>query len=304
MKGIYHHLPDPRIIEEIAELNKNKSIENPDLFSPKSDRYKIERVVHNTLFDWNDERKLWLVKKSAGFDDIENYLHAYAIHRANNQLNEACNKLWPCLEFINAISKKISLETNYPRIGSKFQREFTAGTTIPNLYYSHLSSLLAIMSTFGFISIYLRPNRFYNLIRTPDGWKLYERKKYMKEICCKNTKGWHYQLIDLYEFLMNNLEGFPQTDLSKSIQLLDYRNQSQYDVLGGVSVSASMGFNLVFRYMPFIFNTLATAFRIIKKSHSITNYSDSRFEELCEKLPQLYENYYKEFPKNDYDLEI
>jgi hypothetical protein len=261
-----------------------------------ADRYAIEREVYEIIRFYGAK---W---RTSGFNDEESLtLNAYSIHRASNQLNEACNKLWCALELAYTISPAI-FGKKYTPIGNGFDYDFSLGTLIPSLYYSQISTLVSILSLFGVVSLYNhKTGKAYNLTRTKHGWRIYKRRQYLKRVLGvkEPKKGWHNELIQLFKGLCREITEIPCCNIAEIENLLIKRNKAHYQVLGDVSVGAVMGINIFFDYIPTIFENTQTAFNCLLNVWQPSSKLLKRFRTLRENIEKVYEAYGREFP-NDF----
>lgn len=101
------------------------------------------------------------------------WFNIYSIYRSNQQLNEGCNKLWATTELLHVTNPRFK-KKEHILVGELFNRNYLQGTLIPTLYFSQISTLMSLLSSFGFIFLMIN-SRQYLLIRTQDGWKIYVR---------------------------------------------------------------------------------------------------------------------------------
>ena len=290
-------LPSPDTIDKIKELLNSKKIENPNIFN--LDRYLIDRKVDPILSSLDLEKNTVLIPDINSQDAT--LLDIYSLCRSHNQLNEACNKLWATIELAYVVSPGIKEKYNYCLLGENFNRDFLLGKLIPTLYYSQISAIISILSSFGCISLhyYIQDkNIFYNLVRTHDGWKIYERKKYLTLFSKNPSKSWHSQIIQILEIFLNKIRDFPRIDYSETHKLSILRNKTHYGILGSVSASQVMGIQKYFEYLPLVVNTIIMSSELLKKFSEYTPYFDyeTRFKNLITNLPNLYQFYKMEYP--------
>ena len=294
-------LPYPDSPEEINLLLSKREKHKPHIFSV-GERYHVENEVRRHLSNLGLGKK---VLKKVTLDSVDQSLiDAYSVHRANTQINEACNKLWAVVEIVNLVSPKI-WKTEYSPIGERFERNYLLGTIIPTLYYSQVSALVSVMSIFGCVSIKdtISKNKsrkiiMYNLVRTKEGWQLFKREHYLKDILgIDPSKGWHRQVIQLVEGLSANLQGFPKIDVQATKELRRARNRTHYEILASVSTKPVMGIDNFFHHLPLVVSTISTVITTIEKCYKPSKLSyTKRFKNLYQNLPKLYKAYDKKFP--------
>jgi hypothetical protein len=286
-------LPSPKTLNEIKSLVDDLSKKDPELFKANTDRYALENKVLNIIWPYTH-------LKSCGYTEEDSLkLTAYSIHRASNQLNETCNKLWAVLELAQAISPEN--QNHGKTIGTGFSHDFSLGTIIPAAYYSQVSCIVSILSLFGVISIYDHTTgRAYNLTRTDVGWKIYNRHSYLREALKieKPAKGWHWELIQLYTGLHFQVADIPFCNMNLIKNLLVNRNRVHYGVLGDVSVTAVKGIGKFFEFIPMIFENTHTAFKCLLSVWQPPSPLLNRYKSLHQNVKQLYDSYKKEFPNN------
>ncbi|MEM3798285.1 MAG: hypothetical protein QXY74_07640 [Candidatus Bathyarchaeia archaeon] len=170
-------------------------------------------------------------KEKFGCDKTEaEWLNAYSIYSANQQLSEACNKLWTTVELSNMTSRQIWKKSYLP-IGEQFSGIFSLGTLIPTLYYAEISSIVSILSSFGCVPILLGRIPFY-LLRTDGGWTIVKRSEYVRSTLQIRVLSWHDCIIGTYVGLSTKGTKLPRIPLSKVKRLRKLRNEMHYQILG------------------------------------------------------------------------
>ena len=285
----------PNKITEIHSLIDSLREKHGELFKYFS-RYDVENRVYTFLglLGFGTGR----LSKSRMDSFPEALLDAYSFHRACNQANEACNKLWATIELVYAVSPSM-WRKSYEPMGKYFENEFLLGSLVPALYYSQLSAIVSCLSSFGCVSIRDETSNIsYNIVRTQRGWRIYERKKYIKDTFGLNPQpSWHIQVAQLLKGFEANILDFPKIDYSGTDGLRRKRNITHYDILSRVSASRVTGINQYFKYLPLCTNTINSALSTIKKISWLPSYSGARrFRELHSNLPRLYEAYKKQYP--------
>lgn len=89
--------------------------------------------------------------KVSGFTNDEKVcLTLDSMRLANNQINEACNKLYATVELANAVQKRLDKEGI---ASDRFSGEFILGALVPVLYYSQVAALLSLLSSYGILFV-------------------------------------------------------------------------------------------------------------------------------------------------------
>jgi len=216
-----------------------------------------------------------------------NRLNIYLLNRSMHQINEACNKLWSTLEVYHSIKSEAGL-------CGKFRADFLTSSTVPTLHYANISALLSILSLYGLSSIAERGRTliFYNLVRTGDGMRLWERNRYLREAFGYVKEGWHAQVLQIYEGLRAKGIELPDVNLGESRKLQTERSKLQYDILGQTSMKGASGVRCYFHFLPVVNRSIEVAVETIHQViKPIPNGCDSRFEELKNKIPQVTRDY-------------
>ena len=211
------------------------------------------------------------------------WFNIYSIYSANQQLNEACNKLWATVELANLTSKNVRKE-RYQPIGEDFSGTFMLGTLIPTLYYSQISTIISILSSFGCIPILIRRAPYY-LLRTINGWALFRRRTYIRQVLGIERKSWHDTIIKTYESLTNKGVRLPRITIRKTFALKKLRNEMHYEILGDLKMWRMFKDNKAYlKHLPAVIKTVETALSNLSKIKKVTTGSDERFHNLKDNL--------------------
>ena len=203
----------------------------------------------------------------------------YSIFNANQQLNEACNKLWAGIEIMNATDNKV-WKKKYEPVGTKFHGSFVLGTAIPTIYYAQLSTIVSIMSIFGCIPIMLNYKRYY-IIRTKDGWQLFPRVEYLQNKLKTSSRSWHEVILKTFTGFKNNGIKLPIINLDKTFALKNLRNEMHYEILGDLRMwRAYSQRQSFFKVIPLVMKSIATSIKTIEYIKKITTGCDERFVDL------------------------
>jgi hypothetical protein len=209
---------------------------------------------------------------------------------ANNQINEACNKLYATVELANAARKRTY--SGEEGIASDFfSGEFILGALVPVLYYCQVAALLSLLSTYGIL--FLRDRREkeqrrkdqvlknlkwmseheFLIIRMQKDWRVTSRSQECK------SDGWHIQLVSIgRRFLASGVDcsGF---DFELIEELKTQRERADYRVLGGTSME-SVGFQKYLELLPRAHSNIRYCISAIRRVTRITNNCDTRLTNL------------------------
>lgn len=245
--------------ERFIRLQVKKPVE--DLFTGKVDNFTSDTAQ----YDW---------------------FNVYSIYSANQQVNEACNKLWATVELANVTSRRI-WKKSYNPIGEDFAGTFLLGTLIPTLHYSELSSMISIMSSFGCVPTIVRKKPCY-LVRTVSGWRLFGRGEYLNQTLGASPHGWHDQIIRTYEKLSEKGIRLPNLDINKVCKLKELRNSMHYEVLGDLKMWRMIKSKKAYSsHLDLVVETTNIALDNLHKLKKVTGGSDVRFTSLKRNLEKL-----------------
>ena len=208
----------------------------------------------------------------------------YSIYRSNQQLNESCNKLWASSELVHAT--KVKTQENH-LLGEMFNANFLQGTLIPTLYYSQISALMSILSSFGFLFLLVNDRRYF-LVRTQEGWKIKNKKRYVRDILQRRARGWHEQVIESYAGLRVKGIAIPRLAIKRTHMLRQLRNRMHYEILGDLRMWRMInGIKLFNRYLPMVIKTITIGINNLSKIKKITTGCNERFNNLIENLQKV-----------------
>lgn len=240
-------------------------------------RLQVKRPIHRmiknkTEYTINSPQSTWF--------DI------YSIFNANQQLNEACNKLWATAELTNVTGRNVFGKT-YQAVGNGFNGSFILGTTIPTLYYSQLSAIVSVLSAFGCVPVMINSKRYY-LLRFSDGWTIQPRTEYISKNLGINADSWHDVILKTYKSLRSKGVKMPDMNIERTFDLKKLRNQMHYEVLGDLKMwRAYQNRKTYFRYSAFVFRSLQSAINNLAQLKKVTTNCDKRFAELKENFKKL-----------------
>jgi len=211
------------------------------------------------------------------------WLNVYSIFNANQQLNEACNKMWAAAELAN-ITRDAIWKKKYVPIGPEFGGIFMTGTLIPTLYYAQISAMISILSSFGCIPILVRGTPFY-FVRTKSGWRAIIRRHYIKTVFSKKIKGWHEQIIATYFGLIYRKVALPKLPAKKIAKLKDMRNEVHYNVLGDLKMWRVPKRHQAYgEFVPVVDRTIVASIAILNEIKKVTTKCDQRYATLRQAL--------------------
>jgi hypothetical protein len=217
-------LPYPANLKEISRLV------GPLVDQLEAEMWPAKRTTPEHIIRFFKVIKQPIVDKSYS---MYSALNQYSLFRATNQLCEAANKLWSTVELYAQVRR-------FPRFCKQFNTGFLLSSTIPTLYYANMSAMLSIMTCYGIISIRSQ-GQSINLIRTEDGFKLFNREKYLRDMFGQCPHGWHDQIIQMYEEFPQKGINLPDINLKKVKELKGLRNQYHYDILSETTMANVFG---------------------------------------------------------------
>ncbi|MEM3562443.1 MAG: hypothetical protein QXS27_05145 [Candidatus Jordarchaeaceae archaeon] len=230
---------------------------------------------------------LSLIQGSEKFYSLDDpraeWFNIYSIYNANQQINESCNKLWATIELSNVTSREI-WNVKYDPVGENFHSAFMLGTLIPTLYYSQISAIISILSSFGCIPIRVKDINYY-LIRTEGGWMVFKRGNYVQQVLGLGAKSWHEIIIKTYEGLTKKGVKLPKIQIKKTKDLKNLRNEFHYEILGDLKMWRPFkNINVYSKYLPTVVKTIQLALENLSKIKTVTTNCDRRFQNLLEKF--------------------
>lgn len=210
------------------------------------------------------------------------WFNIYSILRANQELNEACNKFWSAVELANITSPAIWKKT-YKPLGEGFSGLFVVGATIPTLYYSEVSALISMLTIFGVVPIKMGDPQYF--VRCKDGWRIFVRKRYLQDVLGTSARTWHGEFTATYEALLRKGIDLPPLNLKGLVKLRDLRNEVHYEVLSDLKMWRAIRYKTAFkRHLPHVMETIAQAIQTISTIKLVTTGCDERFKNLKENI--------------------
>jgi hypothetical protein len=207
------------------------------------------------------------------------WFNVYSIYSSNQQLNEACNKLWATMELAYATGKDV-WKRQYQPIGESFDGRFLLGTLIPNLYYAAMSASVSILSTYGCVPVLVNRKHLF-LVRTSIGWIVSERQNYMRDNFGFGAKSWHDQILKTYVGLRDNGIKLPLIDMDNIFELKSLRNSMQYEILGDLRMWRMFkDKKAYFKFLPKVIHLIGLSIELLRSTARITTDCDTRFENL------------------------
>lgn len=214
------------------------------------------------------------------------WFNIYSIFNANQQLNEACNKLWATAELTNVTSRRV-FNKNYEPIGKEFIGSFILGTTLPTLYYSQLSTIVSVLSAFGCVPVRVNSKRYY-LLRSKDGWTIQPRNEYMSKNLGVNADSWHDVILRTYKSLKSKGIRMQDMNIERTFKLKSIRNEMHYEVLGDLKMwRVYDNRNTYFRFSSLVFKSIELAIKNLAYIKKVTTNCDTRFANLNENFKRL-----------------
>jgi hypothetical protein len=268
-----NELPYPQTQSQIAEMLSK--IDNRLLqCSERFIRQQVRRPIESML----------AMKEKYGSDKAEaEWLDIYSIYCANQQLSEACNKLWTTVEFANVTSKHV-WKKSYMPIGELFSCTFSLGTLIPTLYYAEISSIISILSSFGCVPVVVNGIPFY-ILRTQNGWIMVNRSEYVKNVLDINARSWHDRILGTYEGFVAKGVKLPNIPLSKVKTLKHLRNEMHYQILGDLRMWRMFKSTQAYqKHLPTAIQIVRVAISNLAKIKRLTTGCEKRLESLIENL--------------------
>lgn len=214
------------------------------------------------------------------------WFNIYSVFNANQQLNEACNKLWAGTELMHVTDEKVWNEL-YDPVGGKFNGSFVLGTTIPTLYYAQLSAIVSILSIYGCIPVMINQKRYY-MLRAADGWQLFSRGDYAQNHLGISSNSWHEVILRTFQAFKSHGLELPNVNLQKTFDLKKLRNEMHYEILGDLRMwRAYTKRRSFFKIVPLVMETIGTSIETIRYIKKITTGCDERFEDLRDNLEKV-----------------
>ena len=114
----------------------------------------------------------------------------------------------------------------------------------------------------------------------------------MDKVFKTRRKGWHEQILFMYEgFLKEGVE-LPVIDMGAVRSLKDSRSYFDYDVLSKTTMYYAYGYEDYFEHLPKAIDILETGINCLKNVlDPLENKCDIRFDSLKKSLPILFKKY-------------
>ena len=168
----------------------------------------------------------------------------------------------------------------YKPVGESFDGRFLLGTLIPNLYYSAMSAMVSILSTYGCIPVRVNKQPVF-LVRSGSGWIVSERQKYMRDNLGFGAKSWHDQILKTYEGLGDKGIKLPSIDMESIFELKSLRNSMQYEILGDLRMWRMFrDKRAYYRFVPKVIGLVERSIESLRRTAVITSGCDERFDDL------------------------
>jgi len=270
-------LPFPRKQEDIHEL-LDRIDEKLLNCSEKFVRLQVKRPIEKMLSDKIE----YYDYESPQFD----WFNIYSVYCSNQQINEACNKFWATVELANITSNEV-WKKSYSPMGENFSGTFLLGTLIPTLYYSQLSAMISMLSSFGCIPLIVSRAPYF-LVRTERGWTLFHRPTYLKEVLGITAHGWHEQIIRAYNELAEKGIGLPSLNIKKILKLKELRNSLHYEILGDLRMWRILKSKKAYlTYFPLVEKSIDLAIENLSRIKKVISGCDTRLLNLQNNLKKV-----------------
>lgn len=283
------YLPRPETFADIKTTIDSAKANSPVPFK-YMERNTLQTRVRYALYPNGLNQPMVTGAIPATQDD---YLNAYSITRSMVQCGEAINKLASILKLLYMSRAHIA-----DRICPSTRIAYSGGTIIPTLYYSNLSALTSLMSSFGCVPIRDRnTGHSLNLVRTGTGWKVYGRTDYITRLLGSASRGWHIQVAELVEGLKSHVADFPDIDLDRLKRMSSLRDKTHYEILGSLTMTRVGGLHTFFDVLRTTVNTINYALMTISsiyQQHGLAGFN--RFREAHGNLGILYNLYGRPIP--------
>jgi len=210
--------------------------------------------------------------------------------KSNNQISEACNKLWSTLELYYHL---FSNEKHF----QDFKRTFISSSTISTLYYSAFSTMISGLHFFG-VGLgrkrTLNDNRRFNYIRTEEGFNVVRRKQFEHSLLGGGGLGHHKGIFKTYKVLSEKGVELPSLDIDKFQELKKARQECDYRLLSDTSMSRVMRDNRFFELVPFVVDGIEEVINLINQtSCGDQKYVSNRFKCIKENIQEIYDKHDK-----------
>lgn len=168
----------------------------------------------------------------------------------------------------------------YKPVGESFDGRFLLGTLIPNLYYSAMSAMVSILSTYGCIPVRVNKQPVF-LVRSGSGWIVSERQKYMRDNFGFGAKSWHDQILKTYEGLRDKGIKLPSIDMESIFELKSLRNSMQYEILGDLRMWRMFrDKRAYYKFVPKVIDLMGSSIESLSRTAVITTGCGERFDNL------------------------
>ena len=273
-------VPWPRTLEEIRRLMQ------PSVSGDLEQHWQAKKTSPRWVVAY--VKKVGVVGRS---DENYELLNRYLFFRACQQANEACNKLWAVCELYHHICQVA--EGKHESLAPEFSSHFLPSSTVPTLYYGEVAAMISILSSYGLGSLSMRESgktpEYYNLVRTEDGFRIFERHAYIRDVLGATPRGWHEQVLTMYELLPSQGLTLRTLDLGGIKKLQTDRTVFDYDILGKTTMDGAYGENRFLVHLPHAVETAEKAIEVLTylRGEPLHNKCDIRFDALKARIPRL-----------------
>jgi hypothetical protein len=221
----------------------------------------------------------------------QNDLTLASMRLANNQINEACNKLYATIELAYAVRTRTFPGPSGVSSDS-FSGEFVLGALVPVLYYSQVAALLSLLASFGMVLVHdkrSRRERQFDQTLQSQHWgeereSLIMRKRSDWNVLSRSTVGgnvgWHQQLLNVGSRFFATVADAAGFDFNLLKELKKQRELVDYGILAEISMGEVVGFQRYLKFLPRAHKNIAFCINLIKQVSGITNHCDIRMQKL------------------------
>lgn len=284
-------LPYPNTSDEIVGLLR------PFISVPAEEMWKAKKIEPGFVIGYLRKHKVVRPRDKYYYEIFNQHLYL----RSCNQVNEACNKIRSMCELYYHVSDHTD-----DLLCSRFSPGFLPSSTVPQLYYASISSLLSVLGFFGVGSYRIgeEDKKDYNLVRTQRGFKVISRAKHVRLLSKKRSRGWHERIPLLYQGLIENGIDLPKIDMASFRRLQLARFEFDYGIMAKPTMRGTYGMGLFMEHLPHVFNTTVSAIWHLQKLRKpLPNKCDIRFLELASAIAPRFKRIMDEWSVNSVELE-
>jgi hypothetical protein len=232
-----------------------------------------------------------IIRTSGFTKEQRNDLTLASMRLANNQINEACNKLYATVELAYAVRMRTfpgqsGVSSDY------FSGEFVLGALVPVLYYSQVAALLSLLASYGIVLVHdkrtrrerqfdqtlqsqhWREEREFLVMRKQSDWNILSRSEVGGDV------GWHQQLLNVGARFFATAADATGFDFNLLKELKKQRELVDYGILAETSMGEVVGFERYLKFLPRAHKNIVFCINLIKQVSGITNHCDIRMQKL------------------------